>query len=132
MALCDLPFHHIGIATRGIDKELSVVRRLGYRQSSEIFVDERQGIRGVFVEADGQPRLELLENLREDGPLTSCLAKGIKLYHLAYESKDIETDVQSIGGHPICPIVSASYFEKVCFLAMPNAMIVELVQKKMS
>jgi len=58
------------------------------------------------------------------------IAKGIKLYHLAYVSKDIETDVARFGGHPVCPAVAATYFNRVCFLALPNAMIIELVQLK--
>lgn len=71
----NLKLHHIGVATKNIEKEFEVFKKLGYKQSSEVFIDEIQGIRGMFIEARGQPCLELLENLSSDGPLTSFLQK---------------------------------------------------------
>lgn len=82
----NLKLHHIGVATKNIEKEFVVFKKLGYKQSSEVFIDEIQGIRGMFIEARGQPCLELLENLSSDGPLTSFLQKRTKFYHFAYET----------------------------------------------
>ena len=59
-----LKLHHIGVATRNIEKELEVFSRLGYRKCSEIFEDEIQHMRGIFITAPNQPCLELIEGCR--------------------------------------------------------------------
>lgn len=129
-----LNFHHIGVATKSIEKELSVFKTLGYRPVSDIFTDEIQNIRGLFIEAPGQPCLELLENLTPEGPLMSCLQKGIKFYHFAYETEDMDADVaflsQEKKARIIVPVTVADYFERICFLMLPNMMMIELVEKK--
>ncbi len=127
-----LKFHHIGVATRNIEKELKAFKTLGYREISSIFEDPIQKIRGIFIGTKDQPCLELLEGLTEDNPLKSHLLKGNKFYHIAYETSDIEKDVFDFVNNKkakiIVPITEATYFEKICFMIMPNMMIVELVQ----
>lgn len=59
----DFDFHHIGVATNDIRKEISVFSLFGYTKESEVFEDTEQGIRGQFIVAKNQPRLELLTNL---------------------------------------------------------------------
>lgn len=128
----NLKLHHIGVATKNIEKEFEVFKKLGYKQSSEVFIDEIQGIRGMFIEARGQPCLELLENLSSDGPLTSFLQKRTKFYHFAYETVDIERSVSMLlveGGIVVKPMVAAVYFKRVCFVMMKNMMLVELVER---
>lgn len=130
----DFKLHHIGVATKNIEREFRVFEKLGYHTVSDVFIDEIQKIKGVFIEAPNQPPLELLENLTPDGPLNSCLEKGIKFYHYAYETDDIERDCDIfISQHRakiIVPITTATYFEKICFMMLPNMMIVELVKLK--
>ncbi len=98
----NLKFHHIGVATRSIEKEFKVFQRLGYYKYSEIFEDHGQKIRGLFIKADNQPCLELLEGITEDNPLKNHILKGNKLYHIAYETKNIEQDlkylIETMGG----------------------------------
>ena len=129
-----LKFHHIGVATRGIDRELAVFRGLGYAPASAVFTDEIQKIKGLFIEAAHQPRLELLENLTPDGPLNSCLQKGVKFYHFAYATKNIEKDadflVKEKAAKMIVPLTRADYFSRICFFMLPNMMMVELVEEK--
>lgn len=124
--------NHIGVATKDIERELKIFEKLGYKVASDVFVDQIQKIRGIFIEAENQPRLELLENLTEDGPLNSHLARGNKFYHFAYETSDIEKDLEILCKETkamvIVPITVAVYFEKICFVMLPNMMIVELVQ----
>lgn len=129
----NLKFHHIGVATNNLDKELKHFAKLGYAPVSDIFTDNIQKIRGLFIAADGQPCLELLENVDDSGPLTSVLSQGIKFYHFAYETNDIDAtaaDMVANGATIIVPITPATYFEKICFMMMRNKMIVELVQPK--
>lgn len=127
-----MKFHHIGVATKNIDKEFSYFEMLGYRKISVEFVDSIQKIKGVFVEAENQPVLELLENIEAQGPLDACLKAGIKFYHFAYETENIEKDleyfVKEKKAKIIVPITKATYFEKICFVMLRNMMIIELVQ----
>ena len=124
--------HHIGVATKNIEKEFKYFSSLGYKKESDIFNDYNQKIKGVFIVAGNQPRLELLENLDGNGPLTNYLNKGNKFYHFAYETKNIEQDFKEFvnnGALVICPIIDATYFKKVCFLMLKNMMLIELVEK---
>ena len=129
-----LKLHHIGVATRNIEKELEVFSRLGYSKCSEIFEDEIQHMRGIFITAPNQPCLELIEGVGEENPVKSHILKGNKFYHIAYETKNIEQDLENFvhkqKAKIIVPITKATYFEKICFVLLPNMMIVELVQPK--
>lgn len=126
-------FHHIGVATREIEKELPVYALLGYQKEGEFFTDSVQGIRGVFLTADGQPRLELLENLEGSHTLDVPLKQGQKLYHMAFFVEDIEKTVDILRanrGKVISPLRDSVFFKKrICFLMMPNMMLIELVEK---
>lgn len=127
----NLKFHHIGVATKCIEKELKQFEKLGYKPISDIFVDDVQKIKGLFISAPGQPCLELLENSTDDGPLNGLLNQGVKFYHFAYETNNMEQLVASMvddGAFVIVPITKATYFEKICFLMLRNKMIVEIVQ----
>ena len=132
--MLNLPFHHLGVATKGIERELPIYQSLGYQPCSNIFVDERQKIRGLFIKADTAPTLELLENLEEHGPLDTLIDKGIKIYHLAYVTRQIEKDAlrlkEECHAKIFQPIAPASFFAYVCFAMLPNLNMVELVQLK--
>lgn len=129
----NLKLHHIGVASKNIDKEFEYFEKLGYKKFSEVFIDKIQKIKGVFIEAPNQPPLELLENLEENGPLDSFLIKGNKFYHFAYLTTNIEEDYKRFvqeGAIPIVKITSATYFDKICFLMLKNMMLIELVQER--
>ena len=88
--------HHIGVATKSIDSELALFLPLGFRYEAE-FRDERQGVRGVFITHKSAPyRLELLENLPHSTRLDSYLKHHHKLYHIAFETSDIEASLEAI------------------------------------
>lgn len=131
-----LPIHHIGVACKKIDKEKEIFYHLGFKKEAE-FVDEKQGVRGEFIVVENENfphyRLELLENLNEKGVLDGYLKNNTKMYHIAYESKNIEKDLQFLeqkGGICIVEIMKASYFAKLCFVMMPNRLLIELVELK--
>lgn len=127
-----LNLHHIGVATRSIEKEFNTFKSLGYVERDKVFEDPIQKIKGLFIEAKNQPCMELLEGLGEDNPLKNHILKGNKFYHIAYETKNIEEDlkdfIENKRAKVIVPITEATYFEKICFMVLPNTMIVELVQ----
>lgn len=126
-------FHHIGVATRSIDKELSIYTLMGYKRESNIFDDPAQGIRGLFITAKDQPRLELLENLEGSKTLDIPLKRGEKLYHIAYYVQDIEKAVEIFTRNRaiiVSPLKQSVYFGKrICFMVFPNMMMIELVEK---
>lgn len=41
-------FHHIGVATRSIEREIPIYSLMGYKKESDVFDDPAQGIRGLL------------------------------------------------------------------------------------
>lgn len=126
-------FHHIGVATRSIDKELPFYTLLGYEKEGGVFEDSLQGIRGLFLTAKDQPRLELLENLPDSHTLDPQLKMNQKLYHTAYYVGDIEKAIEAFTKNRakiISPLKQSAYFGKrICFLLLPNMGMIELLEK---
>lgn len=128
-----LIFHHIGVACHSIEKEKAVYFLLGYTPEGESFEDLDQGIRGQFVIAKDQPRLELLENLEGNTTLTSYLETNTKFYHLAYYVTDFEKAIKILKNYRAClvsePKVSIYFGKRICFFALPNMQLVELLEQ---
>lgn len=126
-------FHHLGVATRGILKELPQYLLLGYEKEGEVFEDPQQGIRGLFLTAPSQPRLELLENLEGSHTLDKQLEQGQKLYHAAYYVTHIEKAAEVLQRNRariISPMKQSVYFGKrICFLMLSNMMMIELLEE---
>lgn len=126
-------FHHIGVAVKDIEREMSVFTLLGYIRESAVFEDEQQGIRGVFLTAKGQPRLELLCDINGSGTVAPHIKSGNKMYHFAYTVTDIEKAMDVLlksRAQVISPLKQSAYFGKrICFLVLPNMYIIELVEE---
>jgi RimJ/RimL family protein N-acetyltransferase len=125
-------FHHIGVVAKDIEKEFGSYKYLGYRREGRTFVDETQGISGLFIAAEGQPRLEILSNLSGKTTLDYYLNNNIKLYHFAYTVKDIDKAVESLNQIKIkiiSPLKKSVYFKnRICFLLLPNRFMIELIE----
>ena len=89
-----LKLHHIGVATRNIEKEFEIFSKLGYKKCSNVFEDKNQKMKGLFIKSQNQPCLELIEGVGEENPVKSHILKGNKFYHIAYETKNIEKDLK--------------------------------------
>lgn len=128
-----LEFHHIGLATNSIDQEFRAYRFLGYGRENEMFEDHEQGVRGQFITAPGQPRLELLENLKGSSTLDVWLKNRVKMYHFAYETENIEKAIEVLNLNRIrivAPMKTSVYFEKrICFLMLSPGFLIELIEK---
>jgi len=97
-------FHHIGLAVRSIR---------AVSPSSEVVVEQTQRVSLAFVLLNGI-RLELLEPLGEDSPISRSLRDGVKLLHLCYEVPDLDTALElsrPAGFHRLGPPVSAPVFD---------------------
>lgn len=130
----ELKFDHIGVATKSIEKEIRNYSMLGYRKVSGIFIDETQGIRGVFLDQEGGPRLELLENLEGRSTLTKQLESGNKMYHKAYLTPDIDKAIAYFKANKakmISPLALSTYYKtRICFMLLPNMEMIELIENK--
>lgn len=126
--------HHIGIASRNIQADMSFYGLLGYAAKGALREDVDAGIKVQFMSAEAQPDIELVQNLVKDGPMTSHLQAKRKIFHFAYESDDIKTDAQKLideqGAMWLVPITETDCAEMSawCYLACRNMMILELVQ----
>lgn len=134
MKLKNLDFHHIGIACKDLEYEMKKFSYLGYEQESADFIDPIQGIKGRFITAENQPRLELLTNHGKKRTLAPWIKRGIKMYHMCYISpKFYESIIQmeKLGAKLIVEPVEAIAFKnsKIAFLMLPNRLLIELVEK---
>lgn len=123
-------FHHLGIATDSMDRDIRAYSALGYRPEGPTVVADSQGVTGRFL-IGGGPRLELLEQLPGSNTLAPLLSRGIKCYHQAYEVKSLEDSLaalRSAGAKQLAPPVDAVTFNRrEVFLMLPNRWIVELI-----
>ena len=127
-------FHHIGIATKDIEKEFKNFVMLGYTKESYFDGDKNQGVKGLFITAKKQPKLELLENLKDSTTLDYWLKQGIKMYHFGYIVSDIEKAFDifttKLRAKVVSPMKVSQYFGKrICFLILNNMFMVELIEE---
>lgn len=132
-AVGKMVFHHIGVACRSIEKEFPMFSLLGYTKESAVFTDELQGVKGVFITAPGQPRLELMEDINDSNTLLPHLKSGNKMYHFAYTVSDIDKAVEVLENSRariISPLKQSAYFgRRICFLMLPNMYMIELLEE---
>jgi methylmalonyl-CoA/ethylmalonyl-CoA epimerase len=126
-----LRFHHIGVACRDFESEEKNFAAFGYRPESSDVFDPIQGVHIRFL-VGGGPRLELLRNHAEPGVLTPWLQKGVRLYHLAYETPDIAAvsrQLTAAGAKEVGAPVPAVAFDGrlVSFHLLANLTMIELI-----
>jgi methylmalonyl-CoA/ethylmalonyl-CoA epimerase len=124
--------HHLGVACRDLESDTRALAALGYAVEGADFVDPIQGIRGRFLGGPG-PRLELLVELADGAVLRPWLAQGVKIYHQAYEVDDLSAEIRTLeeaGAVMVRSPVPATAFgdRRICFLALRNTMLVELIE----
>lgn len=129
-----IEFHHIGIATRDIEREFNSYKLVGYTKETDVFVDEIQGVIGRFIKSNyNGPRLELLQNFQDSKTLSTFLDRGVKLYHFGFLVENFDRYI-SFFLKQQCFIVRkeavSSYFGKrIVFIMMKNSFIIELIEK---
>lgn len=126
-------FHHIGVATKEIEKEFSYYKIFGYLREGNSFEDNEQGIKGQFIINENQPRLELLENISGSTTLNTFLEKNIHMYHTAYLVENIEKVIELFMRNRaklLSPLKESVYFKKrICFLVLANSFLIELIER---
>jgi len=104
---------------------------LGYRPEPSDFVDSVQGIRGWFLDGPG-PRIELLENHGDSDTLSPWLEKGVRMYHLAWETDDLDRVLDTHRqwkSRVIVEPVPSAYFtgRRIAFVMQRNGFLVEYI-----
>jgi len=109
---------------------------LGYVAEGEAFEDPIQGVRGLFM-AGQSPRVELLEPIGtgSGGVLAPWLAKGIKLYHLAYFVPELGVAIDAMrarrGKLVVAPVPAVAFGgRRIAFVMLPNRMLIELISSE--
>ena len=126
-----LRFHHVGVACTDIEQEAARLAPLGYVREGLPFVDPVQGIRGQFVSGQS-PRLELLEQFAPAGVLQPWLDSETKLYHLAYETPDLDASLARLRSARaklvVAPVAAVAFGgRQIAFVLLPNRLLVELI-----
>jgi RimJ/RimL family protein N-acetyltransferase len=125
-------FHHIGVASYDIEKEFNNYELFGYHKEGDTFVDSLQGIKGQFIIAAGQPRIELLQNLENSHTLDVWLNNKIKIYHIAYYVQNMDENIQFLTKNSVKVVRQAqksAYFgREICFMMCPNMLMIELIK----
>ena len=129
-----LTFHHVGVACRSIDREQAAYAPLGFTADGPKFEDPVQRIRGLFLSNAGY-RVELLEAIDPDGssPLEPFLRRGIKLYHQAFETPDLDASIATLVDAgavvSVAPVAAVAFGgRRIAFLMQPGLNLVELIQ----
>ena len=127
-------FHHIGVATRDIDKTAKHYLDAGF-EMSEIVIDPIQKVKISFITKEQMPRIELLEPAAEDSPVSQILEKsGTGPYHICYEVDNIEEAIKDLKKKRFLPLfkpVKAVALDNrlICFLYNTEVGLIEILEK---
>ena len=128
-----MKFHHIGIATKDLNKSISLYQNLGY-VSSKIIYDSNQKVNLCFLEKTNSPTIELVGSNEKKSILHNIIKKnGTTPYHTCYEVNDLEKQIDillDLGFILLVKPIEAIAFNnrKISFLYNINFGIIELLE----
>ena len=76
--LGDVHLDHIAVATKDLERSVSIFTKLGLNFSSEREVVDDQKVKTAFAKIDERANLELLEPLNNDGPIQKFIEKKVR------------------------------------------------------
>jgi methylmalonyl-CoA/ethylmalonyl-CoA epimerase len=124
-------FHHIGLATKSVESFLS---RFGDVETTETleFEDSVQGVFGKFIEVGGLA-LEVMEPLNEDPTLDPWLMAGNRIYQIAFEVDDLDSEIRNAQNDRIRVVrephpAAAFNGRRVAFLMPAPGLLIELIE----
>jgi methylmalonyl-CoA/ethylmalonyl-CoA epimerase len=125
---------HIGVAVEDLDAALALYEREYEMRLVHREVVEQQGVEAVLLDV-GENHVELLRPLSGDTPVGKFLAKrGPGLHHVAYQTPDIEAELERLAAAGLRLIDSAPRTgirgSRVAFLhpASSGGVLTEIVQ----
>jgi methylmalonyl-CoA/ethylmalonyl-CoA epimerase len=132
----DYSFHHIGIATKNIEKCANAYGKFGY-SLSDIKIEPTQSVRIAFLSREGAPMIELVEPLTDDSPVSRLVKQsGTTPYHTCWEVSDIEKSAEELEELNFRllfePMTSEAMDEGLfCYLFSPETGLIEIFQRAM-
>ena len=130
----NLKFHHIGIATKSIEKCAAMYSKLGYTMS-ETKEEPTQNVRIAFLYKMDSPVLELVEPLFADSPISRIVQQsGTTPYHTCYEVEDIFESIDELEDLNFRPLFEPTKTEAMedglfCYLFSVEIGLIELYQR---
>ena len=127
----NLRFHHYGVAVKNIDQAWNKYKT--EYQKGDCFEDELQGVKGLFINSETKPSLELLENLPGYHTLDYFINNNIEIYHTGYlvenYQKVYDFYTEKLGAKIVSDSKESKYFKgRICFLMLKNKKIIELIE----
>ena len=125
-----LKFHHIGLATENINESIKEMKNyFDITEISEIVYDEKQDATLCMITISDGTKIELISG----NQVSRLVKKRQFLYHICYETDDIEAQIkqfEELGSMIISEPKEAILFDmkRVAFL-MTNMGLIELVEK---
>ena len=128
-----LSFHHVGLACSDLRAETAAHALLGFTAEGEVFEDPHQRVRGSF-QVLGPFRVELLEPLDDGSPVLDWLSRGVRMYHVCYETDDLSgalAQLRAAGHRTVSAPAPAVAFDgrPVAFVMLRTRNLVELLQR---
>lgn len=125
-----MKLHHIGIATDDIEKTVAYLKKImKVKKISETIWDSNQEVYLSMITLEDNSNIELICGKKVE----SFIKKGTFIYHICYEVKNIDFEIENIvknGGFIISQPTEAILFNerKVAFI-YTNIGIVELLEE---
>lgn len=128
-----MKFHHIGHACLDIEAAIEEYKRLGYRQESDVFYDQLQGVKGLFM-VNGLHRIELLADLDERDSMKRAYKAGRIMYHTGYFVKCVQMTADSLRSRGYrmvkSPLPSTAFNGALICFMLSEFGLIELIEDK--
>jgi len=128
-----LRFHHIGHATKSLERSAKFLEATGYKRETELIVDELIDVRIEFWTSEFAPRIELVEPNSELSSVWKILYKRGGPYHYAFEVENLSKAAESLIDSKFVsvtePLPAVAFGGRlVCFYASADGAVVELIE----
>lgn len=131
-----MKLHHYGFATKSIEKSAKEFEKFGYRATTDVIIDDLQGVKLLFLENNDNHVIELVASISEvESPVTKILKKnGSSLYHICYLVDDMEETILNLQKDRFLVVLKptpAIAFDnrRVAFLYNANVGLIEILEK---
>lgn len=127
-------FHHLGIATKSIEKCANIYSNLGYKMS-DVKIETTQNVKICFLSKMGSPLLELVEPLNMHSPISNIIkSSGTTPYHTCYEVEDIQKsliELEDLNFRYLFEPIKSDVMEDglFCYLFSQEIGLIELYQR---
>lgn len=132
----NMKLEHIGIAVKDLKSSTKLFSELFDQESYKLEEVQSEGVRTSFFRV-GESKVELLEGTTSESPISKFIdKKGEGIHHLAFEVKDIQSEIdrltklgyQLINSEP----KDGADNKRIVFLhpKSTNGVLVELCQEK--